>query len=82
VRWFPQSGKFQPVPAVAGEQLLGAPDFRTQEEAAWFVRRVHELLGSTPPDCELPGLEPEKAAAVEKAVSAFLRAKRLLPATG
>jgi hypothetical protein len=77
VRYFAPYGSWQPVPVVAGEQLPGAPDFRTPEEAARFVRRVHELLGSTPPECELFDIGPEDAAAVERAVGAFLKARRL-----
>jgi hypothetical protein len=81
VRWFPPNQKWQPQPFIGGAQLLGAPDWRTEEEAAHFVRRTHELLGSPPPDCGPFEIGPEKVAAVEKAVTAFLKAKRLLPAT-
>jgi hypothetical protein len=81
VRFFHQSGKYQPQPVIRGQQLLGAPDFRRQEEAALFVRRAHELLGSTPPDDEVPDLGAEAAAAVEAAVVKFLKAKQLLGGT-
>lgn len=56
--------KWQLVPVVAGEELLRAPDFRTPEEAAWFVRRVHELLGSAPPGDGPPGLGAKERAGV------------------
>jgi hypothetical protein len=81
MRWFSQSQKWQPQPVVWGEQLLGAPDWRTEAEAMRFVVRCHELLGSHPPGHEPFDLEPEKAAAVEKAVQAFLKSKRLSPVT-
>ncbi|HEY7157283.1 MAG TPA: hypothetical protein VH575_25240 [Gemmataceae bacterium] len=75
LRWFEPHQSFQPIPAVAGQVLLGAPDFRRQEAAALFVRRVHELCGSTPPDQELPSMDAETTAAVEEAVVTFLRVR-------
>jgi hypothetical protein len=81
LRYFAPNAKWQPVPVIWGQPLYAAPDFRTEAEAAYFVRRVHEALGSRPPDCEPFDIDPEKAAAVEKAVTAFLKSKRLLPLT-
>jgi hypothetical protein len=81
VRWFAPNQKWQPQPVIWGEQLLGAPDWRSEQEATLFVKRTHEVLGSPPPDCGPFEIDPEKAAAVEKAVTAFLKAKRLLPLT-
>jgi hypothetical protein len=81
VRWFPPNQKWQPQPAVWGQVLYGAPDWKTEAEAAHFVRRAHELLGSPPPECGPFDLDAAQAAAVEKAVVTFLKSKRLLTTT-
>jgi hypothetical protein len=81
LRYFAPNAKWQPVPVIWGQVLYAAPDFRTEAEAAYFVRRAHELLGSPPPaGPELPELTAEQAAAVVKAVVRFLKDKRLLEA--
>ncbi len=78
IRYFAQSGKFQPMPRAYGQTIYGAPDFRSQAEAASFTRRCHTLLGEPPTGDELPDLDAGQAQAVEAAALAFLRAKGLV----
>jgi len=79
VRLFHPTGKYQPMPIISEQVIPGQVDFRTQEEAAWFVRLLHQRLGSVPPNCEIPELESSKAATVEKAVGDFIRTRNLKP---
>jgi hypothetical protein len=79
VRYFPPTDKFQPMPTPGGELIQGCPDFRTQPEAAYFVRRLYAALGLEPPDLEID-LDAEALAAVESSVNDFIRTRRLRPA--
>lgn len=53
IRYFAQSNKFQPMPTPRGELIACCPDFRTQEEAALFVHRLHEVLKVPSPITEI-----------------------------
>jgi hypothetical protein len=79
VRYFPPSCSWQPVPVIGGKKLLGCSDFRTQEEAGWFVVRLHERLGGERP-YDIPEDEAKKRAAVEAKVENFIMDRRLVPA--
>jgi hypothetical protein len=66
------------VPVIGGEMVLCCPDFRTQEEAGWFVVRLHERLGSERP-YDPPEVEAEKRAAIEAKVEKIIKERRLGP---
>ena len=57
IRYFPQSGKFQPQPVIRGQMVMGCPDFVTQEEAAWFVLEINRHLRLPPLAFEVPDME-------------------------
>jgi hypothetical protein len=76
VRYFHPTGTFQPMPTPGGELIRGCPDFRTQPEAAYFVRRLYAALGLEPPDCEID-LDAAALGAVESKVDAFRRTRGL-----
>jgi hypothetical protein len=78
IRFFPQSGKYQPLPAPQGELIIGAPDLPTQEEAAFFVRIVYVALNLEPPESlRTIELDDQRKQAVAARAKIFCR--HLLP---
>jgi hypothetical protein len=76
IRYFAPHDSFQPMPRLDGEVLLGCPDFRTQQEAAYFLVALRRALG-----LPLPGLTvdmtAEQRAAIEGKVRDLIRQRRL-----
>jgi hypothetical protein len=79
VRYFRPHASYQPMPEIDGERILACPDFRTQEEAAYFLAVFYRSLGLPGSDFAVE-LEVEQRHAVEKTAAAFIRQRRLAPA--
>jgi hypothetical protein len=65
VRFFPPHLSYQPIPEVHGERVLGCPDFRTQEEAAYFLAVFSRTLSLPTPPVAVE-LETEQRLAVDR----------------
>jgi hypothetical protein len=76
VRYFAPHDSYQPMPRIDGELLLGCPDFRTQQEAAYFLVVLYRELGLPPPGFTADVTE-EQPAAVEGKVQELIRQRRL-----
>jgi hypothetical protein len=78
VRYFAPHDSFQPMPRLDGETLLGCPDFRTQQQAAYFVAALRRALSLPPPGWTVD-LDKEGREAVEREVEHLVRLRRLAP---
>ncbi len=76
IRYFPPHDSFQPMPRLDGEVLLGCPDFRTQQEAAYFLVAVRRALQLPPPGFTVDVTEDQRAA-VEGKVRELICQRRL-----
>jgi hypothetical protein len=76
VRYFAPHDSFQPMPRFDGELLLGCPDFRTQQETAYFIVALRRALGLPPPGITADVTEDLRAA-VEGKVAELIRQRRL-----
>jgi hypothetical protein len=77
VRYFAPHDSFQPMPRIDGELLPGCPDFRTQQQAAYFIVALRRALGLPLPDFTVEVAE-EQRAAVEGKVQELIRQRRLV----
>jgi hypothetical protein len=81
VRYFPPYDSFQPVPWIDGAPLRGCPDFKTQEQAAYFIVALHRALGLPPPEFTVE-LCPDEQSAVDSKLAEFMQRQRLPPISG
>lgn len=81
IRFFPQSGAYQPLPVLDGEKILSCPTFQKQSEAAYFVLTLHDQLSRPrPKGLEAGPLGEEQKAAVEKKAAQLIQERKLTPA--
>jgi hypothetical protein len=76
VRYFAPHNSFQPMPRLDGEVLLGCPDFRTQQEAAYFLVALYRALELPPPGFAADVTQGQHEA-VEGKVGELIRQRRL-----
>jgi hypothetical protein len=76
VRYFAPHDTFQPMPRIDGELLQGCPDFRTQQEASYFLVALRRALGLQPPGFRVEVAE-EQRKAVERKVEELICQRRL-----
>jgi hypothetical protein len=76
VRYFAPHDSFQPMPRLDDELLLSCPDFRTQQEAAYFVVALRRTLALPPPGFVVEVAEDQRMA-VERKVQELIRQRRL-----
>jgi hypothetical protein len=72
IRYFSPHDSFQPMPQLDGEPLLGCPDFKTQEQTAYFLCTLYRELGHPMPTFTVE-LETGEQQAVERIVADFIR---------
>jgi hypothetical protein len=76
IRYFGPHDSFQPMPRIDGEPLLGCPDFRTQQEAGYFLVALRRALGLQPPGFGVEVTE-EQRMGVERKVQELICQRRL-----
>lgn len=77
IRYFAPLDSFQPVPHLDGEPLLSCPDFKTQEQAAYFIVTFYRELGLAHPQLSVELCDQERSA-VEKKVAEFMQHRWLV----